>query len=153
MWMLTCQCEYSHCQWAGLGPPRAAHGPRAGFAPPRDAGQFYTPINVNVNMSMWIFTLSTGRAGPAPARERVSGHPRANFTFLPMWILKYECSHHKIANRSKNIYKGIKIEYKGISVQENSVNQEKGLYGIKLYIHGTKWVKKFLHGLLGLKHF
>ena len=47
----------------------------------------------------------------------------------------------------------IKIKYKGISVQENSINQENGFYGIKLYIYGTKWVKKFLHGLLGLKHF
>ena len=70
-----------------------------------------------------------------------------------MWILKYEYSHHLIANSWKNIYKGIKIKYKGINVQENSVNQENGLYGIKLYIHRTKWVKKFLHGLLGLKHF
>ena len=68
---------------------------RAGLAAGRqmDARLFYTLINVNINMSMWIFTLSTG--GARPGNGRASGRPQAAGQFyspinvnvnMSMWI-------------------------------------------------------------------
>ena len=68
-------------------------------------------------------------------------------------MLKYEYLHHKIVNRSKHICKGIKIKYKGIRVLKKECKSRKMTLWKKLYIHGTKWVNKFLHGLFGLKLF